>query len=314
MQLISIKANLQRLKRLYLWLALSFIIYIAWTHSADFVAASEHISAFSVPQLALCLSIAVFSYTCRSLRWFGYMRLNESRISIMCHTIIYLSGFAFTASPGKVGELMRGTHLSEVGVPFRYTFLAFVSERLLDVLVVLFLGTYFLVAYFNPAFGLLSATLLCLPFIAVPVLKLTLNVIRHNAWLESVNILIALWGSRVVPPSLVLTLLAWSAQGIILFTVLQGFGVEANAGMVISIYCLSLLIGAASLVPSGIGVTEVGMVWLLTQVGVEVDIAIIASLITRMLTLWPAMLVGLCCALILKNTEVKQLQRQTSAL
>ncbi len=135
-----------------------------------------------------------------------------------------------------------------------------------------------------------------------------------NVWLESVNILIALWGSRVVPPSLVLTLLAWSAQGIILFTVLQGFGVEANAGMVISIYCLSLLIGAASLVPSGIGVTEVGMVWLLTQVGVEVDIAIIASLITRMLTLWPAMLVGLCCALILKNTEVKQLQRQTSAL
>lgn len=75
--------------------------------------------------------------------------------------------------------------------------------------------------------------------------------------------------------------------------------------MAVSIYCLSLLMGAASLLPSGIGVTEVGMIWLLTQVGIDSDIAIITSLISRMLTLWPAMLIGLACAYTLKNQKYR---------
>jgi uncharacterized protein (TIRG00374 family) len=62
--------------------------------------------------------------------------------------------------------------------------------------------------------------------------------------------------------------------------------------MAISIYFLSLLIGAASLIPGGIDVTELGMIWLLTQIGVNNEIAFSATLLARMLTLWPAMAIG----------------------
>ena len=90
------------------------------------------------------------------------MRLTEREAPISRHIIIYLAGFVFTASPGKAGELMRGTHLDELGVSFRYTFLSVVSERLHDVIVVLLLGTYFLTEHFNLAFSLLSlATFFC---------------------------------------------------------------------------------------------------------------------------------------------------------
>ena len=198
---------------------------------------------------------------------------------------------------------MRGTHLDELGVPFRYTFLSFVSERLLDVLVVLLLGTYFLIEHFNLAFSLLSVAMLLLPFIVVPALNVLLNLALRKPWLEPIKILSDLWRLPVVFKSQLFTLLAWIAQGLILYLMLINFDVKISITMAISIYCLSLLIGAASLIPSGIGVTEVGMIWLLTQVGIDSDIAIITSLITRILTLWPAMLIGLACAFALKKSK-----------
>lgn len=303
MHLLNGNVYVRRLKRFYLWLALGFVIYITWMHLSDIRAATQSLPTLSAELLILCLGLAMLSYACRSLRWLGYIRLIEYKASIKLHTLIYLSGFAFTVSPGKAGELMRGVHLDELGVQFRYTFLSFMSERLFDVLVVLFLSTYFLIEHFNLAFCLLSGAILFLPFITVPLLNVLLNLTLSKLWLEVIEMLRDLWGLPVALKSQLFTLLAWTAQGLILYLMLINFDVKINIAMAVSIYCLSLLIGAVSLIPSGIGVTEVGMIWLLTQVGVDNDIAIIASLITRMLTLWPAMLIGLACAISLKKIK-----------
>lgn len=304
---MSSNVYIQRLKRLYLWLALGFFIYIVWQHSSDFSVAIDSLQSISVGLLMLCLALAGVSYSCRSLRWLGYMRLAERKASISRHIIIYLSGFAFTASPAKAGELMRGAHLDGLGVPFRYTFLSFVSERLLDVLVVLFLGTYFLIEHFSLAFNLLSVAMFLLPFIVVPILNILLNLALSKPWLEPITILRDLWRLPVVLKSQLITLLAWIVQGLILYLLLKNFNTEINIAMAVSVYCLSLLVGAASLIPSGIGVTELSMAWLLSQIGVHGDIAIITSLLTRILTLWPAMLVGLVCSFILRKNKERAL-------
>ena len=78
-----------------------------------------------------CLGFVALSYSFRSFRWLGYMRINERNTSTIRHIMIYFSGLAFTVSPGKTGELMRGMHLYEIGIPFRYTLLSFLSERFL---------------------------------------------------------------------------------------------------------------------------------------------------------------------------------------
>lgn len=302
---MSSNTYIQRLKRLYLWLALCFVFHIAWKHSSDFSRAIEYLQSLSVSPVVLCFGLAGFSYSCRSLRWLEYIRLTERQASISRHVTIYLSGFAFTVSPGKAGELMRGTHLNELGVEFQYTFLSFVSERLLDVLVVVFLGTYFLIQHLNTVFILLSVTILLSPFIVAPALNLLLNVVLIKRWLEPIKVLSHLWRMPVILKSQLFTLLAWIAQGLILYLMLLNLGVVITIPMAISIYSLSLLIGAASLIPSGIGATEAGMVWLLTQTGVDSHIAIIASLVTRMLTIWPAMIIGLICAFALKKLKTE---------
>ena len=300
---MSINFYILLLKRLYLWLALGFVIYIAWRYSSDFNIAIESLKSLSVGLLILCLTLAGVSYCCRSFRWLGYIRLTELKTPTSIHIIIYLSGFAFTASPGKAGELLRGTYLNDLGVSFKYTFLSFVSERLLDVLIVLFFGTYFLIEYLNPAFSLLSIVILLIPFIFVVVLQILLNQTLNKHWLDTIRTLFSLWQFPVALRSQLFTLLTWFAQGLILYILLINFDVKVSIMMAVSIYCLSLLIGAASLIPSGIGATEASMVWLLNQAGVDSGIAIIVSILSRIITLWPAMLIGLGCAKILDKSK-----------
>jgi hypothetical protein len=55
--------------------------------------------------------------------------------------VAYLSGFAFTATPRKVGELIRIKYFSRVGVPANISFGAFIYERALDLIVVLLLAS-----------------------------------------------------------------------------------------------------------------------------------------------------------------------------
>ena len=132
-----------------------------------------------------------------------------------------------------------------------------------------------------------------LPLVIPLAFKLLLKVINSERLTSLVEIFFSLWQTKLAAKNTLLTLLAWSSQGLILHLLLLAFGFDITIAMAISIYCLSLLIGAASFVPGGIGVTGLGMIWLLTQVGVNKDIAFIASLLTRMLTLSPAMVIGI---------------------
>lgn len=171
----------QLVKSLYLWLALAFVTYILWTHSSDFGSAFKSELPVSLELISLCLGLSGISYVCRALRWLGYIRLFEKNASTNRHITVYLAGFAFTASPGKVGELMRASHLKQIGVPFHCTFLSFVSERTLDVFTVSFLGTYFLAEYFDTAYILMSVTTFIMPFLILPCLDAAVYFLKKKS-------------------------------------------------------------------------------------------------------------------------------------
>ena len=52
--------------------------------------------------------------------------------------LIWLASYAFTATPGKIGELVRCFFIKKVfNVPLNYSFIAIIFERLFDLLAVL---------------------------------------------------------------------------------------------------------------------------------------------------------------------------------
>ncbi|WP_193157686.1 lysylphosphatidylglycerol synthase domain-containing protein, partial [Vibrio navarrensis] len=106
---------------------------------------------------------------------------------------------------------------------------------------------------------------------------------------------------------LYLTATAWIFQGLVLVVFANYLEVDISSTMLISIYCSGLIIGALSLMPSGIGATELGILFLLTQLGVSEKDAILLSIGSRAFTLLPALILGLLCSLIL---SIKKRTRQ----
>lgn len=297
---------LNLLRKTYLLLAILCVIYIASINLPEISEAIHYANTIDLKTYISVLVLSFFSYFFRSVRWLVYIRKIEHKEASYHHTLIYLSGFAFTVSPGKSGELMRGTHLNRLGIPFSYTFASFVSERLLDVIIVSSIGVYSIVIITeNNLYGLIAPALLTIPFLFKPLLSTSwfLEFIKKKNNIHSLIIYSqSLWQPRVTLITIALSIMAWCAQGMALFLFITSLGCDISLLKAVSIYCLSLLIGAASLIPGGLGATEIGMVWLLTQVGISPEIALIAAMFTRTLTLWPAMFTGIVCSAMLARS------------
>jgi uncharacterized protein (TIRG00374 family) len=72
----------------------------------------------------------------------------------------------------------------------------------------------------------------------------------------------------------------------------QGLGISIDATTVFAMYPLAMLVGAASMLPGGVGTTELTIVLLLGFYGVSTGVATLAAVAIRLATIWFAMLVG----------------------
>jgi uncharacterized protein (TIRG00374 family) len=72
-----------------------------------------------------------------------------------------------------------------------------------------------------------------------------------------------------------------------------------------TIYPLAMLAGAASMLPGGVGSTELAIVLLLGVYGVSASIATIAAIGIRFTTIWFAVLTGFICVGILEVWKPK---------
>ncbi|WP_407330981.1 YbhN family protein [Enterovibrio sp. 27052020O] len=291
-------------RRILPWIVLVSIVLFFANNAPNLERSKEYILTIPLSTVLFCLVLALVSYFLRLARWLNYMSLSSIEASIYEHTLIYFSGLALTFTPGKVGELTRGFYLTQRGVPFRYTFACCVSERLNDLITVMFIGAFFLAQYFHPAFIVISVLMVPLPFLVYFFLKCLSDISETGRYSPIVSDFVSVWMPRIACKSSLFSFLAWSFQGVVLYFFLDQLGAEVSIPTALSVYCLSLVIGAASLIPGGIVATELGMVWLLTYIGVDKDLALISSIGTRAITLLPAILVGLLSVFVLSQKEI----------
>ena len=83
---------------------------------------------------------ALTSFLVRYLRWYWLLAQAGTPPQRVTGFFAYLSGFAFTATPGKVGELLRIRYFQPMGVSPAIVLSAFVFERAFDLVVVLCLA------------------------------------------------------------------------------------------------------------------------------------------------------------------------------
>jgi uncharacterized protein (TIRG00374 family) len=307
-----------RVKRAVVGLGLVTSVYIlalVWVDSRNqiFSRLPELMSA-----IPIMLAGALGSYFVRFLRWRWLLKRAGYDTPFAAGLFAYISGLAFTATPGKVGELVRIRYFESLGVPPSKVLAAFVLERGLDLLVVLGLACLFVrrqdllmtVAAFTLCFvGVIVGVALRPGFIDWAIRRserwgwtriAKLGRVLHDGlvgcrtWFQPLDILV----------SALLGLIAWTLTSLSFVYLLDHLDLELPVLESLAIYPLSMLVGAASMLPGGLGSTEATIVALLSLYTANLSLAVLAAVGIRVSTLWFAMVCGLLAIVRLEARRV----------
>ncbi len=282
---------------------LGYGLFIVWSGTD---AVLDAFSRISQTGLALILSLSLLNYVVRCARWQWWLRRLDHRVPMRLNALYYFAGFAFTTTPGKAGEAVRSVYLKRDGVSYPTSLAAFFVEKLADLGAMLFLAA--LAAWLFPRYRLLIVLMLAL-LVAVSV------VVHHRyrvyQWLRSVgarlpahwlprlahadhliNRASVLLRSDVLSTSLFLGILAWGAEGVGFYYLLQFLNIDTTLAQAVGVYALAMLAGALSFLPGGLGSAEATMVLLLSLSGAGQAEAVAATLVCRLTTLWFAVALG----------------------
>ena len=270
-----------------------------------------HWSAFG---LALLLSTT--NYGIRFLKWQYYLaRLEVKGIPVLDSLLVFLSGFVLTVTPGKVGEIFKSAVLAKThDVPLARTAPIVVAERLTDVIGVIALIVIGGAAFANGLIWAVIGTLAvaCGMVLIVwqkPGISLANYLDRGPARLRPIapKVREALSSLRVVasPSALLiptlLSVVAWSSEGLALFIILRGFEAQISPTIAMFFYATATLAGALVPLPGGLGIVEGMIKGQLVQVAhVASGPATAAMMLVRFATLWWAVIVGFCALFVLR--------------
>ncbi|MEJ2742259.1 MAG: lysylphosphatidylglycerol synthase transmembrane domain-containing protein [Gammaproteobacteria bacterium] len=310
-------------------ITLFYLSALIWVDAKQHVF-SGMLSVWSI--LPMTIMLTMLSHLIRFARWqWLLVRAGHSPAPAKSF-LAYLAGFAFTATPGKVGELIRIRYLSPMGITPARTLSAFVYERAFDLFAVLFLAVLcvnqFDVFLFAIVFGFV---LLCLAtIIAVSLNPYPLN--RLIAYLRIINtkrlskliqtlrdglVGCRLWANPLdVFVSFFLGISAWSLCALSFVYLLNQLQLDIPFFISISIYPIALLAGAASLMPGGIGSTEATLIGVLSANDISIDMAVLAAIGIRLSTLWFSIIIGLLAVIIFEwpYRQIGQKPPQTCTL
>jgi uncharacterized protein (TIRG00374 family) len=283
--------------------ALGYLGFSLWGGWQD---VGHAVTKVGVSGIALALLMSLTNYGLRFLRWQIYLKSLGHPIPWLPSLRIYLAGFALTTTPGKAGESLRGILLKPWHVPFPKSFAAFVSERLSDLLAAVILAFLGLSLYPTAWPIILVSVMLIaivLPLISQQhLLTYSIKLIgeRSGKLFKPIkHILQILLESHycntpfLLISSTFISIIAWTAEAFAFYLIVKWMGTEIPISLAIFIYVISMLGGAISFMPGGLGSAEAIMISILIAgSGMPHADAIAATLLIRLTTLWFAVGIG----------------------
>lgn len=294
---------------------------IVWGSTGDW---ASHLSNLSIGGLGWVMVLVSLGYLLRFARWEFYMREMGFNVPLNDNLRIFLSSFLMAISPGKVGEAAKSYFLKEeFNVPATPTVAAFFCERFTDVLSMTLLASLGLLVYPKGIWLMLSIVLLQ----AIVLVGLQfpdfierwlfeplsgMNVFEHwvgrfRRFYDRSSNLLSLKNLLIGTG---LGFLSWGIEGICLGIILRDLGFfSLTYPLAVFVFSASVLLGAAAMLPGGIGSSEALMIGMLLYFGAERNVAVSATVIVRLVTLWYGVLLGAICWLwswqILRGLEKK---------
>jgi glycosyltransferase 2 family protein len=296
----------RRIGRTVLALTALMCLYLgatAWAARGDLGRATERVPLGLLPSV---VGLMLLGLALRAVRWHYYVRRLRWPVPLLPSLWAFVASFAFTATPGKAGEVVKSVLLrTRYNVPLADGVGVLLVERLGDLLAVLLLaaGGFTLLAH-GLGYLLLSAVLVVGTTVIVgsrqiygPLIALVSRIPKLAGPAATALRLLEAGHELLRPvPFLVgmgLAVVAWSCEGVACHLLLRGFGLETQIWTSCSIYGVATVVGALSALPGGVGGFEVVMILLLGRLGMSVAEATMPVALFRLCTLWLGSLIGL---------------------
>jgi uncharacterized protein (TIRG00374 family) len=285
---------------------ITIIIYAVFLFISDFNLVYEKIINFKIIFVPVILSLVSLNWVVRFYRWHLLLKNSNIHIPIKNNFIIYLASLSLSITPGQIGEAIKSEFLKkQFKIPRSKTLPIIFIEKFYDLMGVL-IASIIGVWYFEGGLYLISIGIILLGLIFVLMLsqnifkKLLLLICKirffskyQKNFLESYTVLRNSLKTKIGLKSCILSFIFWVIQGAAVYFVLLALEInQLNFLIVTSSNAISVLIGALSFMPGGLGVTEASMGGLLSLQGIEISFALIAAVIIRIFTSWYTVVAG----------------------
>ena len=283
-----------------------YVIFIAYS---DFQEFSINISQFDFSYLPIILAFVFLGIMIKSLRQQLLYKQIGVFISFKTGILLFISGLSMEATPGGSGELIKSYYLKKkFGYPLAKTFPTVIMERLLDLTGIA--GILLIVGLLLDNYNIISLMLILLSTLSLifasgkkkKLFNFLLSIIEKipilkkqaSSFSESYQVFGELTSGKIMTKTLGLSFLVWMTDAIMIYFIFIGFNL--NFDIIFSTFSMysSLLLGVLTMIPAGIGVTEVSFVEILRGEGVDTATSTSLVILFRLVTIWFLTVLGFC--------------------
>lgn len=265
-----------------------------------------HIKALTLLEIALLLALSLVNYLFRGARWHLFATRLGLPTQFGQNLRHFLGGFAMTATPGRVGELIRMRWLRrETGWSFERTAPLVLVDRASDLAAMAVILAMALTLSAIGIAGGIPVVLLALgaayvatrPALLAACVTLAYRILGRFGRLfgkvrRAAKSLSAFTNPQVMLAAGGLGLIGWLAEGYAFHLLLVWMGSDIGFWAATAIFVFSTLAGGLTGAPGGVGGAEAAMIALLAIQGVPLEVSLPATLIIRVTTLWFAIGIG----------------------
>ena len=302
------------------------LVLIGATLFADVGRLGAATAAFPLRMMAPALALAFGNYLVRAVRFRRYLAAIGTCVSYGEALLIFVAGFVFTVSPGKMGEIFKAWLLKERHtVQLTDATSVVVAERFTDVIGLLCIAAIGVARFgsYRLLFGgVLGLALAFLGAVAHPravpafvgwlrrrLARWSLADRGLTALVQGHSAMRRLCRPRLLAEAAALAALAWLLECYAFRLLLDGAGAGGGFGEAVLVYAMATLFGAVSMLPGGVGTTEAVLVGLGLQAafgfGLERAEMTLVTLLIRFATLWFAVALGALALLALRRKRAQ---------
>ncbi len=293
-------------ENLILTIIASAIIYLAFSFFADFDSVLKAFEAFPFPVLFLALILTFCNYLLRFFKWHYYLRKLKIGISFKKSFHIFMAGLIMSITPGKFGEILKSYLVKfETAEPVSKTLPVMIVERITDfysLLIIALAGAF----YFD--YGKTVVIIVTFFFVLLTIIinreKLSLKLIallskikflsKYTKNLETAyESAYTLLKLNPLYEMTLLSVVAWAFECLAFYLIVISFDLGVTLHWAFFIYSFAIIVGSITMLPAGLGITDGSLTYFIYKAAGKMNIAVVTTLLTRLVTLWFAVLIGI---------------------